>query len=101
MTGPKSRPEKNAADQREDISMRTRLGLSLAAAALTLALPAVRAQNSNPAIDSHVAAATKAAKSALSGALGLCSTATPKPSVDFMENYNKMKQKPPLEPMQV
>lgn len=81
--------------------MKTRWGLSLAIATLTSAILAAHAQNSIPAVDSHVAIATKAARNDLLGALGLCNTATPKPSVDFMENYNKMKQKPPLEPMQV
>jgi metallo-beta-lactamase class B len=87
--------------QREEIFMKACLGMSLAVAALTFASPAANAENSNPAIDSHVAIATKAAKGDLQGALQLCTTATPKPAVSFMDNYNEMKQKPPLQPMQV
>ena len=48
-----------------------------------------------------MAAATKAAKADLLGALGLCKTATPQEATGFMENYTKMKAEPPLEPMQV
>ena len=74
--------------------------ISLAALAFTLAASAVQAQD-NAIIDRHMAAATRAAKADLLGALGLCKTATPEPVVGFMDNYNKMKQEPPLEPMQV
>jgi metallo-beta-lactamase class B len=74
--------------------------VSLAALAFALAAPAVQAQD-NAIIERHMAAATRAAKADLLGALGLCKTATPEPVVGFMDNYNKMKQEPPLEPMQV
>lgn len=74
--------------------------ISLAALALTLAASTVQAQD-NAIIDRHMAAATRAAKADLLGALGLCKTATPEPVIGFMDNYTKMKQEPPLEPMQV
>ena len=71
-----------------------------AAVSLVLTLSAALAQD-NPAIDRHVAVASKAAKADLLGALGLCKTATPQEATGFMENYTKMKAEPPLEPMQV
>lgn len=74
--------------------------ISLAALALSFATSAVQAQD-NAIIERHMTAATKAAKADLLGALGLCKTATPEPVVGFMDNYNKMKQEKPLEPMQV
>lgn len=74
--------------------------VSLASMAFTFSASAVQAQD-NAIIDRHMAAATRAAKADLLGALGLCKTATPEPVVGFMDNYNKMKQEPPLEPMQV
>src|ERR1700709_1877702 len=74
--------------------------ISLAALAFSFAASAVQAQD-NAIIERHMTAATKAAKADLLGALGLCKTATPEPVVGFMDNYNKMKQEPPLEPMQV
>jgi metallo-beta-lactamase class B len=74
--------------------------VSLAAIAFTLAVSAVQAQD-NAIIERHMTVATKAAKADLLGALGLCKTATPEPVVGFMDNYNKMKQEKPLEPMQV
>jgi len=74
--------------------------VSFASMAFTFAAPAVQAQD-NAIIDRHMAAATRAAKADLLGALGLCKTATPEPVVGFMDNYNKMKLEPPLEPMQV
>ena len=74
--------------------------ISLAALAFSFAASAAQAQD-NAIIDRHMTAATKAAKADLLGALGLCKTATPEPVVGFMDNYNKMKQEPPLEPMQV
>src|SRR5215813_5820180 len=74
--------------------------LFLAASALASFLSAAAAQD-NPVIDKHMAAATKAAKADLLGALGLCKTATPQEATGFMENYTKMKAEPPLEPMQV
>lgn len=74
--------------------------ISLAALAFTLAASAALAQD-NAIIERHMTAATKAAKADLLGALGLCKTATPEPVVGFMDNYNKMKQEKPLEPMQV
>ena len=74
--------------------------ISLAAIAFTLAASSVQAQD-NAIIERHMTAATKAAKADLLGALGLCKTATPEPVVGFMDNYNKMKQEKPLEPMQV
>jgi metallo-beta-lactamase class B len=76
------------------------LQISLAAAALTFGVAAAHAQD-NPAIEQHMASAAKAAKADLLGALGLCKTATAEPVVGFMDNYNKMRQEPPLEPMQV
>ena len=80
--------------------MKEFLPMSLAAAALAFGMTAAQAQ-SNPAIEQHTAIATKAAKADLLGALGLCKTATPQPAASFMDNYNKLKQQPPLEPMQV
>jgi metallo-beta-lactamase class B len=76
--------------------------LALACLALAPGLSTSRAQTAQPSgVTEHTALATKAAKTDLLGALGLCKTATPEPAVSFMDNYNKMKQKPPLEPMQV
>src|SRR5262249_25919055 len=72
----------------------------VAAFALASTLTAASAQD-NAVIERHMAAATKAAKADLLGALGLCKTATPVEAPSFMENYNKMKAEPPLEPMQV
>src|SRR6478609_2586650 len=80
--------------------MKTYLQISLAAAALVSSLAAVSAQD-NAIIDRHMAVATKAAKTDLLGALGLCKTATPQEATGFMENYTRMKAEPPLEPMQV
>ena len=80
--------------------MKNRLPVSLAAVTLALGMTGVRAQD-NPVIEQHMAVATKAAKADLLGALGLCKTATPQPAASFMDNYNKLKQEPPLEPMQV
>src|SRR5215470_9945943 len=79
--------------------MKHRLPISLAAA-LAFGMTAVHAQD-NPVIEQHMAVAAKAAKADLLGALGLCKTATPQPAASFMDNYNKLKQEPPLEPMQV
>src|SRR5215470_8486935 len=79
--------------------MKHRLPISLAAA-LAFGMTAVHAQD-NPVIEQHMAVAAKAAKADLLGALGLCKTATPQPAASFMDNYNKMKGEPPLEPMQV
>jgi metallo-beta-lactamase class B len=76
------------------------LQILLAALALTFSVTAVQAQD-NAIIERHIAAATRAAKADLLGTLGLCKTATPEPVVGFMDNYNKMKQELPLEPMQV
>jgi len=80
--------------------MKSHLQISLAAAALTLSLSAALAQD-NAVIERHMAAASRAAKADLLGALGLCKTATPQEAAGFMDNYNKMKAEPPLEPMQV
>ncbi len=80
--------------------MKTHLQISLAAAALVSSLSAASAQD-NAVVDRHIAAASKAAKPDLLGALGLCKTATPDEGTGFMDNYNKMKAEPPLEPMQV
>jgi metallo-beta-lactamase class B len=80
--------------------MKTYLQISLAAAALVSSFSAALAQD-NAIIDRHIAAASKAAKADLLGALGLCKTATPDEATGFMDNYNKMKAEPPLEPMQV
>ncbi len=79
--------------------MKHRLPISLAAA-LAFSITALHAQD-NPVIEQHMAAAAKAAKTDLLGALGLCKTATPQPAASFMDTYNKLKQEPPLEPMQV
>jgi hypothetical protein len=68
--------------------------LFLAAIALVSLLSAARAQD-NAVIDRHMAVATKAAKTDLLGALGLCKTATPQEATGFMENYTKMKAEPP------
>jgi metallo-beta-lactamase class B len=80
--------------------MKTYLQISLAAAALVSSISVASAQD-NAIIDRHIAAASKAAKADLLGALGLCKTATPDEAIGFMDNYNKMKAEPPLEPMQV
>src|SRR6201995_3108183 len=74
--------------------------LFLTAIALASSLSTASAQD-NALIDRHIAAASKAAKADLLGALGLCKTATPEDPVGFMDNYTKMKAEPPLEPMQV
>jgi metallo-beta-lactamase class B len=74
--------------------------LFVAAFALASGLCAALAQD-NAVIDRHMATASKAAKTDLLGALGLCKTATPDEAASFMDNYNKMKAEPPLEPMQV
>jgi metallo-beta-lactamase class B len=74
--------------------------LFLAAIALAFLLSTASAQD-NAVIDRHMAAASKAAKADLLGALGLCKTATPQEATGFMENYTRMKAEPPLEPMQV
>jgi metallo-beta-lactamase class B len=72
----------------------------ISTAALLLGLSAASAQD-NAIVDRHIAAASKAAKADLLGPLGLCKTATPDEAAGFMETYNKMKDEPPLEPMQV
>src|ERR1700744_1542759 len=88
--------------------------LFLALVALASSFSAASAQD-NALIDRHIAAASKAAKADLLGALGLCKTAkpdllgawglgrtaTPEVPWGFMDNYTKMKPGPPLEPMQV
>src|SRR6201995_3797503 len=74
--------------------------LFLALVALASSFSAASAQD-NALIDRHIAAASKAAKADLLGALGLCKTATPEDRGGFMDNYTKMKAEPPLEPMQV
>jgi len=74
--------------------------LFLTAIALASTLSAASAQD-NAIIDRHIAAASKAAKADLLGALGLCKTATHDEAAGFMQNYEKMKAEPPLEPMQV
>ena len=80
--------------------MKTYLQMSLAAATLVSSLSAASAQD-NAVVDRHIAAASKAAKADLLGALGLCKTATPDEAAGFRDVYNKMKDEPPLEPMQV
>jgi metallo-beta-lactamase class B len=72
----------------------------LAALSLLFNLSTASAQD-NALIDRHIAAASKAAKTDLLGALGLCKTATPDEAAGFMDNYTRMKAEPPLEPMQV
>src|ERR1700756_1468819 len=74
--------------------------LFLALVTLVSSLSAASAQD-NAIVDRHIAAASKAAKADLLGALGLCKTATSQEATGFMENYEKMKAEPPLEPMQV
>jgi len=81
--------------------MKRHLQISLAVAALASLLISAASAQDNAVIDRHMAAATKAAKADLLGALGLCKTATPQEATGFMENYTKMKAEPPLEPMQV
>jgi len=80
--------------------MKRHLQISFAAAALMFGVSAASAQD-NAIVDRHIAAASKAARADLLGALGLCKTATPDEAAGFMDNYNKMKAEPPLEPMQV
>jgi metallo-beta-lactamase class B len=75
--------------------------LSAAAALLSGASPSSAQNADNAVIDRHMAAATRAAKADLLGALGLCKTATPEPALAFMDNYKAMLKEPPLEPMQV
>ena len=80
----------------------TASALALTSLALALGLSTSLAQAAEVSgVTEHTALATKAAKTDLLGALGLCKTATPQPAASFMDNYNKLKQKPPLEPMQV
>jgi metallo-beta-lactamase class B len=74
--------------------------LFLTAIALASSFSLASAQD-NADVDKHMTAATKAAKTDLLGALGLCKYATPDEATGFMDNYNKMKAEPPLEPMQV
>ncbi len=74
--------------------------LFLALVALASSFTAASAQD-NAIIDRHMAVATKAAKADLLGPLGLCKTATPDEADGFRQNYDKMKDEPPLEPMQV
>jgi metallo-beta-lactamase class B len=81
--------------------MKRHLQISLAVAALASLLISAASAQDNAVIDRHMAAATKAAKADLLGALGLCKTATPVEATGFMENYTRMKAEPPLEPMQV
>jgi metallo-beta-lactamase class B len=81
--------------------MKLHLQIFLAVAALTLGNTAAWAEDDNALVDRHMAAATRAAKADLLGALGLCKTATSDEATSFMDNYNKMKAEPPLEPMQV
>ena len=56
--------------------MKKHLQISLAAIALASGFSAASAQD-NAIVDRHIAAASKAAKADLLGALGLCKTATP------------------------
>src|SRR6201991_1181769 len=74
--------------------------LFLTAIALASTLSAGSAQD-NAIVDRHIAAASKAAKADLLGALGPCKTATPDEATGFIDNYTKMNAEPPLEPMQV
>src|SRR6201985_3451594 len=74
--------------------------LFLALVALASTLSAALAQD-NAVIDRHIAAASKAAKPDLRGPLGLGKTATPDEAEGFRQTYDKMKDEPPLEPMQV
>jgi len=84
--------------------MKRQTSSALALAGLTLALglfTSLARSAEPPGVTEHTALAAKAAKTDLHGAFGLCKTATPQPAMSFMDNYNKMKQEPPLEPMQV
>ena len=75
---------------------------TIASLVFALGVSILHAQTAEPpGVTEHTAVAIKAAKADLLGALGLCKTATPEPAPAFMDAYNAMSQKPPLEPMQV
>jgi metallo-beta-lactamase class B len=82
--------------------MRKQFSHSITPAALSLVFSfSTASAQDNAIIDRHIAAASKAAKTDLLGALGLCKTATPDEAAGFRDVYTKMKAEPPLEPMQV
>jgi metallo-beta-lactamase class B len=76
---------------------------AIAALGLSLGLSAAFAQQAgdNAAIDRHIAAAAKAAKTDLLGPLALCKTATEEANPTFKDLYERTSKEPPLEPMQV
>ncbi len=78
-----------------------KLPLATIAAALSFSPAFAQQASDNAAIDRHMAAAAKAAKTDLLGALALCKTATDEPAPGFKDVYEKMSKEPPLEPMQV
>src|ERR1700744_29182 len=84
-------------------TMKSKISLALAAAALAFTIPASRADDAAlaAAVTGHIATAAAAAKADQLGPLGLCKTAPPHDGPSFMENYNALKKDPPLEPMQV
>jgi metallo-beta-lactamase class B len=80
----------------------TAFALALAGVVIVLNHSVSRAEAAEPAgVTEHTALAAKAAQIDLKGAFGLCKTATPEPTVAFMDTYKAMREKPPLEPMQV
>jgi metallo-beta-lactamase class B len=70
-------------------------------AALSLSAALAQQAGDNAAIDSHMKAAAKAAKTDLLGPLALCKTATEDTPPTFKDTYEKMSKESPLEPMQV
>src|SRR6185312_11848650 len=97
-----ARPQPTTTNRGSPMKFPTASALALTSLALALGLSTSLAQAAEVSgVTEHTALATKAAKTDLLGALGLCKTATPQPAASFMDNYNKLKQKPPLEPMQV
>jgi metallo-beta-lactamase class B len=77
------------------------LALAGFAVALSLSTASYAQTTELAGVTEHTTLATKAAKTDLLGALGLCKTATPEPAPAFMDTYKAMLEKPPLEPMQV
>src|SRR5215470_374843 len=69
--------------------------------ALSLTAALAQQAGDNAAIDSHMKAAAKAAKTDLLGPLALCKTATEDTPPTFKDLYERTSKDPPLEPMQV